>query len=116
MEAAVAADFSHYVAAAWEELARQSVPHLGLFGIDWIPAQVWWGPAKNRKPVEVDVVAESVDGSALLLGSVKWESRTNLDQVMAELAEVAQQLPFVGKRQVHLAAWVRRPREKHPRR
>ncbi|MBM3461147.1 MAG: ATP-binding protein [Armatimonadetes bacterium] len=112
---AVETDFPHFVSAAWEDLARRSVPHLGLFDKSWGPASAWWGPGTDRKPLEVDLVAESLDGSALLLGSVKWENRSDLRRIAAELSAAAARLPIVGRRRVHVAAWIRRsPRGSNP--
>lgn len=72
--------FPHLIAEAWEELARQSVPSLGLrgrFGREksWLPAARWW---QGNAP-EWDVVSSSSDGTQLLLGEVKaWERPATL--------------------------------------
>jgi AAA+ ATPase superfamily predicted ATPase len=62
--------FPRLAAATWEELCRQAVPLLAerLGGVEHGPARRYWaggGP-------EWDVVAEAVDGSALLVGEAKW--------------------------------------------
>lgn len=48
-----------------------SIPYLDLFQKNWGPAQPWWGPGLDRRPLEIDMVAESLDGCAWLLGLVK---------------------------------------------
>lgn len=75
-------DVSGHAAGVWEELARASVPHLAPFGLDWNPAAPWWGPGNDGRPLEIDLVTTSVDGTDLLVGSVKWEE-TNARRVEA---------------------------------
>jgi uncharacterized protein len=57
-------------AQTWEELCRRSAPGLSatFAGTEWGPSQRHW---KGNDP-EFDVVAESLDGTRLLLGEVKW--------------------------------------------
>ncbi|MBI3924527.1 MAG: ATP-binding protein [Armatimonadetes bacterium] len=107
-------DESRHVAEAWEDLARASVPRLGLFGREWNPASPWWGNGRDGCPLEVDLVTDSTDGTALLVGSVKWEEETRLPRTAAALAAQVEQLPFVEGRQVHLALWVKRSHGESP--
>lgn len=104
---AIDREFPHFVSAAWEDLARESVPHLGLFDVDWGPASPWWGPGTNRRPLEVDLVAESLDRKSLLIGSVKWERRPNVKTTLSELSAAASLLPWTGGHKIHLAIWSR---------
>lgn len=53
---------------AWEDLCRQAVPRLRIGGRRFSVPQRYW---RGEGP-EWDVVAESVDGSTLLLGEVAW--------------------------------------------
>ena len=60
----------------WENLARMSISSLGADGhilghTIWQPAGRFW----HGNAPEWDVVSESVDGSYLLLGEVKWSHR-----------------------------------------
>jgi len=105
---AVRRDEARHVAEIWEDLARASVPRLDLFGRVWGQASAWWGPGVDCKPLEVDLVAESADGSAILVGSVKWEEETDLARTAAELAQAAGRLPFAAGRQVHTALWLKK--------
>jgi hypothetical protein len=98
-----------HIGRIWEDLARASVPHLPLHGLEWNPAASWWGADTFGRPLEVDVVAESTDGGALLAGSVKWEGRTDLKRVIGELRDRAERLPFREGRPVHLAVWTKTP-------
>jgi AAA+ ATPase superfamily predicted ATPase len=72
---------------AWEDLCRQSVPHLPVrrFG-SWQPAGRYW----RGKGPEWDVVAVSSDNRRLLLGEVKWAekpaSRTIIRRALSGLS------------------------------
>lgn len=78
-------------AQSWEDLCRRQLPRvhpstrLGSSG-PWGPAARWW---RGNAP-EWDVVSESVDGTRLLLGEVKWSARpiaaAGLERACRELA------------------------------
>ncbi len=99
--------FSHHLGEVWEELARASVPHLDCFGKKWGPASRWWGPGRDRKPLEVDLVAESEAGECVLVGEVKWAAPRDAARILKELERKAERLPFVEGREVHLALWLK---------
>ena len=80
-------------------MVRMAIPHLELFGKHWGAAQPWWGPGKQRVPLELDVVAESLDGSSLLIGSVKWRSRA---AAWEELRAQTELFPEARGRQIQL--------------
>jgi uncharacterized protein len=117
VERDVAAQFSHHVREVWEELARASVPRLDRFGRTWGPASRWWGPGIDHQPLEIDLVAESAEGDALLVGEVKWAAAADPASMLAELARKAARLPFVQGRDVLPAVWLKAPvRGAHNRR
>ncbi|MDE6668102.1 MAG: ATP-binding protein, partial [Muribaculaceae bacterium] len=64
--------FNEYVGRHWEHLCREAVSGNLLFGYRWDEASRWWGSVKTMlsglKEMEFDVIAESRDGSALLVG------------------------------------------------
>lgn len=101
----------HHIGEIWEEFARVSVPHLGIGGKTWGPAGRFWGPGTDRKPLEVDVVAESLDGRSLLVGEVKWSAPRDAARLLAELEGKAKKLPFVAGREVVTALWLKAPVE-----
>lgn len=101
--------WAQHVAATWEELARQSAPALRCHGHRWQPARRWWGTGRDKTPMEVDVVAESTDGRALLLGEVRWTDGSMKDEAGA-LARRAANFPEAGGRTIHLALWLKRRR------
>ena len=74
----------------------------------WNPASRWWGKGTGGVPLEIDVVAESVDGRHLLVGEVKWSRRDDAASIRRELAAKAQRLPILRGRNVHYALWLRR--------
>jgi hypothetical protein len=85
-----------YRGEVWEELVRRSVARLKIDGIEWGPGHRWWGPGSDKKPTEIDVIAESVDGSALLVGEVKLSlGRRPLEQAEGELSRKARSLHLV---------------------
>jgi len=71
VEREVRAGFRDYLGPVWERLARDSVAHLDIAGRGWRPARRWWGKGLDGRTMEIDVVAESQDGEALLVGEVK---------------------------------------------
>lgn len=107
VERDVAASFPHHAGEIWEELARSSVPALETFGRTWGPAGRWWGPGLDRQPLEIDLVAESATGDALLIGEVKWTAPDDPARILHELEKKASQLPFIEGREVFLALWLK---------
>jgi AAA+ ATPase superfamily predicted ATPase len=104
-------DFSSHAGRVWEDLARESVPRLKIDGRSWMPARRWWGGGLNRRPMEIDIVAESADGMDLLLGEVKWEGSTNVSQLVSDLQERTANFPLAGTRKIRLGLWLKnRPR------
>lgn len=99
---AVAADIqghlSRYRGELWEELVRRSVVRLEIDGIEWGPGQRWWGAGSDKKPMEIDVIAESTDGSALLVGEARLSlGRQSIDRAAGELERKSRSLPMVNR-------------------
>jgi DNA-binding transcriptional ArsR family regulator len=107
VERDVARSLPQHVASVWEDLVRESVPHARYLGIGWGPAASWWGPGRDRTPLEVDVVAESLDARHLLVGEASWADRVDWARELATLERKARNLPFAGGRQLRLALWAR---------
>jgi hypothetical protein len=102
--------FAHHVGTVWEELARASVAQITAFGHRWQPASRWWGTGLDRRPMEIDVVAESDDRRALLLGEAEWSREPDLRRLSVELRRKADHFPLTRGRQIHLAVWLPRAR------
>ncbi len=102
-----------HVATVFEDIVRQSVPRAHYGNQAWGPAARWWGPGLDRSPMEVDVVAESEDGSTLLVGEVKWSRRVDWPREEEALRRKADNLPLARGRKVELALWApRTPRSR----
>lgn len=98
-------DLYIYVSSIWEDLARSSVPYLNINGIQWGPACRWWGSGKDKNPIELDIVAESMDRKHLLIGEAKWETKTDIKRLVSKLESTIDNLTFVKGRKIILAYW-----------
>lgn len=91
----------HHVAACWEDLCRSAVPWSASLGGNWGAASSWWHGSGASG--EVDIVALSTDGQAVLLGGCKWaESRERYDvsAMRARLIAKAAAIPVAQGRRV----------------
>ncbi|MDH3217080.1 MAG: helix-turn-helix domain-containing protein, partial [Candidatus Krumholzibacteria bacterium] len=94
----VAKHIQHHHGEVWEDLARRSVARLNIGGIEWSEGHRWWGTGLDKRRSEIDVVAESVDGKALLIGEARLTlSRKDLERAQRELERKTRGLP-VAKR------------------
>ena len=69
-----------------------------MFGHRWGEASRWWGTVEeSRKGVyremEFDVMAESTDGNALLVGECKWTNPECAAELYRKMLEKATLLP-----------------------
>jgi len=83
------------------------VPYLDINGIQWGAARRWWGSDKKNTPIELDIVAESMDRKYVLIGEAKWTEKINVSQLSAKLESCAARLPFVKGRKIVLAYWLK---------
>ena len=86
-----------YLGGVWERLVRTTLVDRGLPDTTeiWRNCRRWWGNGINREPLEIDVVAESADGSTLLVGEAKLtQTAREADRTLAELKRKASFLPF----------------------
>jgi AAA+ ATPase superfamily predicted ATPase len=109
VEEEIGQGLGHHVAEIWEELARASAPLLRLGGKTWGPAGPWWGPGLDRRPLEVDLVAQSSDGGSILVGEVKWAAPRDAGRLLAELEAKARRLPMATGREIVPALWLKAP-------
>lgn len=92
--------FRVYLGQAWERLVRDEIQRRPLPGLDmrFRNAARWWGSGLDRKAMEIDIVAESLDGETLLVGEAKLSlSETEAVHVLRDLEAKARQLPFASK-------------------
>ncbi len=100
-----------HVSEIWEELARASVPLSKIGGYEWGPARRWWGTGNDGTPMEVDIVAESLDGGAVLVGEAKWNAAdVPPGEARARLGAMAKNAPWVRGRIVIPVLWLKQGR------
>ena len=104
---AIRPTFAQHVADIWEDLARLSTAALPVGNIRWKPAQRWWGRGLDGQPMEIALVAEALNGEALLLGKVKWRERPNQGAVFDRLRYCAANFPQARGRETILGAWLK---------
>lgn len=97
----------HHIGEVWEELARASVPLLNLDGRTWGPAGRWWGSGLDRQPLEVDLVAHSLDGRSVLVGEAKWAAPRDAERLLAQLEDKARRLPVSAGREIVPMLWLK---------
>lgn len=85
----------HYTSGVWEELCREAIPFLRIQGRDFKTANRWWGNGTDRQAMEIDIISESLDKSALLIGEAKWSDSVKVKSVYNELLLKTQKLPFI---------------------
>jgi len=83
-----------YRGEIWEDLCRKAVPYLSLGYKQWEMAGRWWGTGTDRKEMEIDILALSVEKDALLIGECKWKTSDNFDGLKKQLIKKAKLLPF----------------------
>lgn len=89
-------NLSGYTSYWWERLCRQAVSGSVIDGYTFGYSRSWWGNVSKTERIEIDVVAESDDGKALLIGECKWTESANATRLIYELEKKAQKLPFVN--------------------
>jgi len=99
------AAFTGYVARHWEHLCREAVSGNRLYGYRWSEASRWWGPVpaggKGKfNEMEFDVMAESTDGKALLVGECKWTNPEIASELHRRLLEKASHLPLARNKEI----------------
>ncbi len=88
-----------YVAQAWEEMCRKSVPFM-FRNREFKPASRWWGNGLDRKPIEIDVIAESSDKKTLLVGESKWTEKPDIQEEVFVLLNKVKYLPFASGKEI----------------
>jgi len=83
-----------FTALAWEEMCRKSVPYI-FQDREFKPACRWWGNGLDRNPMEIDVMAESVDKKTLLVGESKWTEKPDIKEEVGVLLNKLKNLPIV---------------------
>lgn len=95
--------FNEYVARHWEYLCREAISGNKIFGYQWKEASRWWGTihnSGNNQEMEFDVVAESTDGRAILIGECKWTNPEIASILLAKLTDKASKLPYAQNKEI----------------
>ncbi|MBK8101459.1 MAG: ATP-binding protein [Planctomycetes bacterium] len=114
--AEVKRQWPQYLGQAFEQVVRDSVPRLTIAGRRWGPAVAWWGQTADGQPLEIDLVATSVqDHDQLLVGEVKLAATASELHAAAErLRALAPRCPELAGKQLHFAMFVLRGPAKEP--
>lgn len=113
--------FNGYVATHWEHLCREAVSDNLYLGRRWKDASRWWGTvavpgsdAKTSREMEFDVMAESIDGKAILVGECKWTNPEIASELYNKLMENASLLPFAKDKEIVPVIFLKnRPKDSH---
>ena len=92
--------FNVFLGQAWERLVRDEVQSKPLpgHGSRLRNAARWWGAGLDRRPLEIDIVAESIDRETLFVGEAKLSlSEPEAIRMKTELAAKARRLPFASR-------------------
>lgn len=109
--------FNEYIGRYWEHLCREAVKGNYVYGYRWGESFRWWGSVKMEKgfqEMEFDVVAESVDGKALLVGECKWTNSETASATMKRLVQKAKQLPFAKEKEMIPVLFLKNPPKDKP--
>ncbi|MDE6338618.1 MAG: DUF234 domain-containing protein, partial [Muribaculaceae bacterium] len=101
----IESDFNQYVSRHWENLCREAVSGNKLFGHRWGTASRWWGtvPAMEKGKfldMEFDIMAESTDGKAILVGECKWTNPEISSEIHRRLVNKASHLPLTHGKEI----------------
>ncbi|MDE5849351.1 MAG: DUF234 domain-containing protein [Muribaculaceae bacterium] len=86
-------------------LCRESVSGNKLFGFRWKEASRWWGTVPGNEKgrfqeMGFDVMAESTDGKALLVGECKWTNPEIASELHRKMKEKVNYLPFAHGKEI----------------
>ena len=110
----VQSQLPQYVSGHWEKLCRQAVSGQTIQGITYGLASRWWGNVSKTEAIELDVVAESLDGKYLLVGECKWTENENVERLYHQLYTKASKLPFAKDKELKVVLFLKNPPEPTP--
>jgi AAA+ ATPase superfamily predicted ATPase len=102
----------NFVSAEWENICRRSIPLKPVNGIMFNSAKRWWGNNLNKEVMEMDVIANSIDGKYLLVGECKWSVVPNIPGLIETLERKAALLPFAQGKKIIPALFLKGSHEK----
>ncbi len=105
----IAGQYDKYLSGVWEDICRRAIPFMVFEGKRFNPAARWWGNGLDGNPMEVDILAESNDKSALLLGEIKWQKKISVVELQRKLERMSTNLPFGRNRKIVTAMFIKKP-------
>ena len=90
----------YFISTEWENLCRRCVPMQSFQEINFDIAYRWWGSTMDKKPMEIDVIAESIDKRFLLVGECKWSKIDDTNKLLEDLTRKAALLPFAQNKKI----------------
>jgi AAA+ ATPase superfamily predicted ATPase len=91
----------------WEKLCRHAISGIELDGFSFGLARKWWGNVSKTERLEIDLIAESIDGKALLFGECKWTENENASRLIYELQQKIKKLPFTDNKKIILCLFLK---------
>lgn len=113
-------DFPGHIGYWWEHVCRDAVSGNEIDGVVYGICRRWWGKITvinkegklESKDVELDMVAESLDHSTILIGECKWTTGENGRLLTNGFNNIVPFLPFVNGKKVIIKLFTKvRPEE-----
>jgi hypothetical protein len=102
-----------HFSVCWEKLCRQAISGIEINGFSFGLARKWWGNVSKNERIEIDLITESTDGKALLVGECKWTENENATRLIYELEQKVSKLTFTKDKTIILCLFLKkRPKEK----
>jgi hypothetical protein len=102
-----------HFSVCWKKLCRQAISGIEINGFSFGLARKWWGNVSKNERIEIDLIAESTDGKALLVGECKWTENENAARLIYELEQKISKLTFAKNKIIILCLFLKkRPKEK----
>ena len=102
-----------YISLHWEKMCRDAVTGNEIEGKIYGNALRWWGAVLDQdkavRQIELDVVAESLDGTSLLVGECKWTGQEDASRLSDVLYRKAEMLPFARGKEIIPVLFLREP-------
>lgn len=102
-----------YISLHWEKMCRDAVTGNEIEGKIYGNALRWWGAVLDQdkavRQIELDVVAESLDGTSLLVGECKWTGQEDASRLSDVLYRKAKMLPFARDKEIIPVLFLREP-------
>lgn len=95
-----------YVSFHWEELCRKAVPMLTISGKKYMPASRWWGNL-NGQNTEIDIMADSIDKTTVLIGEVKWSEKANHHEICDQMQRKIHHMPVSKGKSIQWVCFIK---------